>query len=74
MKGDLKMEKFNELHNRGIEIVGRYKKSEAEVLEIIQELDKTKTYLKFNCKSLFEYSMKISQNERARNLKFYFRK
>ncbi len=66
----MKMENFMELHERGLEVVGRYKMSEAEVLGVLQELDKTKTYLKFNCKSLFEYSRKFHKMSEPVTLNF----
>jgi len=64
------MENFIELHNRGLEIVDRYKKSEAEVLSILQELDQTKTYLHYGCTSLFDYSMKFHKMTESVTLNF----
>jgi hypothetical protein len=66
----IKMENFMELHERGIAIVGRYKMSETEVLGVLQEQDKTKLYLKFNCKSLFEYSRKFHKMSEPVTLNF----
>ena len=61
---------FTELHNHGLEIVDRYKKSEAEVLSIFQKLDQTKTYLHYNCTSLFDYSIKFHKLSESVTLNF----
>jgi hypothetical protein len=61
---------FSHFISRGIETVGRYKKSEAEVLDLFQELDATKNYLHFQCKSVYEYSMKYYGFTEAVTLNF----
>ena len=46
-------------HERALEISQRYKKSEAELLDIISQVREKKLYRYFECTSLFEYCVKI---------------
>ncbi len=52
------MESFDVLHSKAIEIVGRYKKIEFELLEVLEQIDSTKAYLKLGNTSLFDYTVK----------------
>lgn len=47
------------IHERALEIVGRYFNSETEVIAILQELDSGRKYIEKDCRSLFEYATKI---------------
>ena len=47
------------LHQRALEIVGRYAGAEADLLEILQQLDAHKVYREHECPSLFVYAVKI---------------
>lgn len=48
---------INGLHNRAMEIVGRYKRVEAELVDILQKIDLAKSYREFGCTSLFAYAV-----------------
>lgn len=47
------------IHERALEVVGRYLRSETEVITILQELDAGKKYLEKDCRSLFEYATRF---------------
>jgi hypothetical protein len=46
------------LHEKALEIVTRYKKTEAELLEILDQIDRKKIFLQMGYGSLFDYSVK----------------
>src|SRR4051812_21874326 len=48
----------SQIHQKALEIVGRFKKAEADLLEILQQADEYRVFLKFDCKNLYEYAMK----------------
>lgn len=48
-----------QIHKRALEIVGNFKKAEADLIDIMQKADEHKVYLGFECKNLHEYSMKV---------------
>src|SRR5438105_1736605 len=48
-----------EIHNRALEVVFRFKKSEADLIDILQKVDEHRVYLHFECKNLHEYTMKV---------------
>lgn len=57
--------KILDLHERALQVVGLYKKSEAEVISILQELDQYRGYLHFEATSLHDYCfsiLKLSQD------------
>ncbi len=48
-----------EIHQRALGIVERYKRVEAELLDILQQADEYRVYYLFECKNLHEYAMNI---------------
>lgn len=46
---------FKEIHKRALEVSCRYKKSEIELIEILEEVDRYKVFYKYKCNSLFQY-------------------
>ncbi|MBI3543857.1 MAG: HNH endonuclease [Deltaproteobacteria bacterium] len=48
----------SQLHLRALEIVGRYLRTEAELLDVLQEIDRSKAYRAFECPSLFVYAVR----------------
>src|SRR4051812_33095435 len=46
------------LHSQALEIVGRYKKLEAELLDILQKIDEKKIFYELGYTSLFDYAVK----------------
>ena len=48
-----------ELHEKALEIVSRYKRAEADLIDILQKVDEHRVYLQFECKNLHEYTMKM---------------
>lgn len=57
------------LHEKAIQCVQDYKKSEKALLDILGEIDETRTYLRFGVSSLFRYCvevLKLSESETFR--------
>ncbi len=48
-----------EIHNKAIEIVSRFRRSEADLIDILQKVDEHRVYYRFECKNLHEYTMKV---------------
>src|SRR5947208_1908843 len=48
-----------QIHERALEIVGRYKRVEADLIEVLQQVDEHKVYRHHQCKNLHEYTMRI---------------
>ena len=46
------------LHRRALEIVARYKKTEAELLSVLQEIEKEKVFLRLGYASMFDYAVR----------------
>lgn len=47
------------LHDRAIEVGKRYRRSEIEAIEVLQEIDRTRLYKRLDCSSLFLYAVKF---------------
>jgi len=59
------MNNIQRLHEKALFTAKEYLRFEAELIDILQELDHTKTYLHFQMPSLFAYStklLKLSEN------------
>jgi hypothetical protein len=53
------------IHNRALEAAGRFKKAEAELVEILGEIDRSRTYRELGYPSLFQYCVQalgLSEN------------
>jgi 5-methylcytosine-specific restriction endonuclease McrA len=48
-----------EIHEKALEIVSRYKRAEADLIDILQKADEHRVYLQLECKNLHEYTMKV---------------
>src|SRR5687768_12962486 len=49
----------NQLHEKALYAVGEYLKHEAKLIDILQEIDRHKTYLHFEKPSLFTYATQV---------------
>lgn len=47
------------IHQKAVEVVGRYIDVESDLIEILQQVEEHKVYLTFQCRSLHEYTMRI---------------
>lgn len=52
---------YKELHEKALHIAGEYLKREAELIGVLQDLDRTKTHLQYQMPSLFAYATKLLQ-------------
>lgn len=48
-----------QIHQKALEVVGQFKRAEADLIDVLQQADEYKVYLRFDCRSLYEYSVKI---------------
>ncbi len=48
-----------QIHEEALELVSRYKKCEAELIAILQRINRHKVYQRLKCRSLFEYTVRI---------------
>jgi hypothetical protein len=46
---------IQEIHMRAVEVAGKYKRAESDLLDILQQADAQRVYLHFGQKSLFDY-------------------
>lgn len=46
---------FSPLHQRALECAKRYKRGEKELIDVLQEIDKSREYFALGCSSLFRY-------------------
>lgn len=44
------------IHARALEVAGRFRKCEIELIEVLQEVERHRVYLHFGCNSLFQYA------------------
>ncbi len=49
---------FSEIHAQALEISIRYRQSEAELIDVLDQIDRHKVYLHQDCSSLFQYVVK----------------
>jgi hypothetical protein len=64
-KSKTKTETRAAIHGRAVQIVGRYKRAEAELIDILQKVDEYKVFRVHGCKNLFEYTtavLKLSES------------
>jgi plasmid maintenance system antidote protein VapI len=52
-------ESVSSLHEKSLFVSGEYKKREAELLSVLQEIDSRRAYLHFNTTSLYDYCVKV---------------
>ena len=50
--------KHNLLHEKALEVAATYKRSEIDLIEILQQVWQERIFYYFNCNSLFEYAVK----------------
>jgi len=50
--------KDQQLHERALMIARKYRACESEMIQVLQELDRTKLFKKWDCSSLFVYAVK----------------
>jgi hypothetical protein len=48
-----------ELHTRALEVSTRYKRAEAELLEVLDQVDRKRVFLQFGASSLYSYCVEI---------------
>src|SRR4051812_41188390 len=48
-----------QIHERALEVVGRFKRAESDLIDILQQADEYRVCLLFECKNLHEYAMRI---------------
>ncbi|MBK9293351.1 MAG: HNH endonuclease [Oligoflexia bacterium] len=48
-----------QIHNKALEAANSFKKAEASLIDILQKVDEYRVYQDFDCKSLYEYCVKI---------------
>src|SRR5258708_6260947 len=48
-----------QIHEKALEVVGRFKRAESDLIEILQQADEHRVYLSFECKNLHEYTMRV---------------
>ncbi|MGE3973742.1 MAG: HNH endonuclease [Bdellovibrionales bacterium] len=53
------MTKYMEIHQKALAVAGRFKKAESDVIEVLQQIDDGRVYLKFECKSLYDYTVNV---------------
>ncbi|MGE3975398.1 MAG: HNH endonuclease [Bdellovibrionales bacterium] len=50
------MTKHLQIHEKALEVASRFRKTEGDLLDILQQVDEHRVYLKFHCKSLYDYA------------------
>lgn len=48
-----------QIHEKALKVVRQFKRSESDLIEVIQEADTHRVYSRFKCKNLHEYTMKV---------------
>ncbi|MGE3973594.1 MAG: HNH endonuclease [Bdellovibrionales bacterium] len=59
------MTKHMQIHEKALEVAGRFRRAESDLIEILQQVDEHRVYLKLHCKSLYDYAttvLKLSDN------------
>jgi hypothetical protein len=59
------MKSFQEIHQKAVEAAQRFKKAEADLISILQEVESSKTFFKLGYTSLFQYvvqSLQLSES------------
>ena len=61
-------ERIRQIHERALQVSSNHRKSEIELISILQEMDKCRGYLHFDANSLFDYSHRILQLSEATSM------
>ncbi|MGE3973782.1 MAG: HNH endonuclease [Bdellovibrionales bacterium] len=59
------MTKHLQIHEKALEVAGRFRKAESDLIDILQQVDEHRVYLKHHCKSLYDYAttvLKLSES------------
>ncbi|MGE3757088.1 MAG: hypothetical protein AB7H97_04990, partial [Pseudobdellovibrionaceae bacterium] len=48
-----------QIHDRAIEVAKSYKRSEIELIEILEQVDRYRVYYQHKCNSLFSYATEV---------------
>lgn len=59
-----------QIHEKALKVVKQYKRSESDLIEVIQEADAHRVYSRFKCKNLYEYTMKVLELSESIALNF----
>ncbi|MGE3972892.1 MAG: HNH endonuclease [Bdellovibrionales bacterium] len=54
------MTKHMQIHEKALEVAGRFRKSESDLIDILQQVDEHRVYLHLRCKRNFRFSEVVS--------------